>query len=163
MQQHLILEIGKTYKSRDGRYVKIFKGNPPINGERVGWDGIYWGNSIDDLDPKLDYERYIFDGKWWSYLFPNTQLSDYHKDLIEVIDENDVPTKSDLFQSENDYVTQNLNLNDVFSLQIKMDIKILKNDTHEYLCLIDEKKWGVGVTPMFALTKALEKYKETFE
>ena len=55
--ENIILEVGKTYKSRDGRLVKIIKGNPPIEGKRDGWDGIYFGKSIDNKKPKIDHER----------------------------------------------------------------------------------------------------------
>ena len=88
--ENIILEVGKTYKSRDGRLVKIIKGNPPIEGKRDGWDGIYFGKSIDNKKPKIDHERYVFDGKWWSYIsdfsmFGYQELSDPEMDLVEVV------------------------------------------------------------------------------
>lgn len=88
--ENIILEIGKIYKSKDGRFIEIIKGNPPINGKRDGWDGIYWGNSVDNKEPKLDNERYTFEGKWWSYIsqFSFTgyqELSNPEMDLIEII------------------------------------------------------------------------------
>ena len=88
--ENIILEVGKTYKSRDGRLVKIIKGNPPIEGKRDDWDGIYWGDSVDNKKPKLDNETYVFDGKWWSYIsgfsmFGYQELSDPKMDLVEVV------------------------------------------------------------------------------
>jgi len=88
--ENLILEIGKTYKSKDGRLVEIIKGNPPIDGKRDGWNGIYWGNSVDGKEPKLDHERYTFEGKWWSYIsqFSSSgyrELSNHEMDLLEVV------------------------------------------------------------------------------
>jgi hypothetical protein len=90
MENKITLEVGRTYKSRDGRLIEIIKGNPPINDERIGWNGIYWGSSVDDKQPKLDHERYIFDGRWWSYIsqFSMTgyeELSNPSMDLIEII------------------------------------------------------------------------------
>ncbi len=66
------LEIGKIYKNRKGRLIKITKGNEPMinkNGElyRDGWNGIYWGDSIDKKRPKIDNQRYEFNGKHWDY------------------------------------------------------------------------------------------------
>jgi hypothetical protein len=88
--ENLILEIGKTYKSKDGRLVGIIKGNPPIDGKRDGWKGIYWGNSVDGKEPKLDHERYTFEGKWWSYLSQFSmlgykELSNPEMDLLEIV------------------------------------------------------------------------------
>lgn len=85
----MILEIGKTYKSKDGRLIKIINGNPPIEGKRDGWNGIYWGNSVDDKEPKIDMERYTFDGKWWSYIsqfssFGYKELSNPKMDLERI-------------------------------------------------------------------------------
>ena len=93
-----LLEIGKTYRSRNGRLIEIVKGNPPFilgnpplfKRERNGWNGIYWGNSIDNKEPKLEMERYTFDGKWWSYISEFSaigyqELSDEQKDLIEQV------------------------------------------------------------------------------
>lgn len=85
---NIILEVGKTYKTTQGRLVKIVKGNPPINGKRDGWNGIYWGDSVDNKKPKLDHERFTFEGKWWSYIsqfstFGYQELSDPTMDLIE--------------------------------------------------------------------------------
>lgn len=95
----LILEIGKTYKSKDGRLVQIIKGEPPLNGKIDtsfgigGWKGIYWGNSVDGKEPKLDYERYTFEGKWWSYISQFSmsgyqELSNPEMDLLEVSENN---------------------------------------------------------------------------
>ena len=39
---NIILEVGKTYKSKDGRLVKIIKGSPPIEGKKDGWNGLDW-------------------------------------------------------------------------------------------------------------------------
>lgn len=87
----IILEIGKTYKSKDERLVKIVSGKPPIDGKRDGWNGIYFGVSVDEKLPKLDMERYTFEGKWWSYfsqfsMFGYKELSDPELNLIESID-----------------------------------------------------------------------------
>lgn len=67
----MVLKIGKIYKDRSGRLIKIIKGNPPILTEsglqKDGWNGIYWGESIDDEEPKIDNERYEFNGNHWDY------------------------------------------------------------------------------------------------
>lgn len=87
--EKLIIEIGNTYKSRDGRLIKILDGKPPINGKCEGWDGIYFGDSVDDKQPALTHERYTFEGKWWSYfsgfsMFGYKELSNPNMDLIEL-------------------------------------------------------------------------------
>lgn len=88
--KNIILEVGRTYKSNDGRLIKIIKGNPPIEGKREGWNGIYWGNSVDDKLPEIDMERYIFDGVWWSYISPFSiwgyqELSNSNMNLVELV------------------------------------------------------------------------------
>jgi hypothetical protein len=85
----IILEIGKTYKNNSGRLIKITKGSPPIDGKRDGWNGIYWGESVDNKKPKINAERYTFEGKWWSYIsgfsaFGYQELYDPKSDLVEV-------------------------------------------------------------------------------
>ena len=85
------LEVGKTYKSKNGRLIKISKGCPPINGKRDGWNGIYWGDSVDNKEPKIDNERYTFEGRWWSYISQFSmlgyhELSNVEMDLMEEVD-----------------------------------------------------------------------------
>lgn len=85
----IILEIGKTYKDRSGRLIKISEGLPPIDGKRDGWNGIYWGDSVDGKEPKIEKERYTFEGKQWSYLsafsmFGYQELNDVEKDLVKI-------------------------------------------------------------------------------
>jgi hypothetical protein len=93
------LEIGKTYKNRNGRLVKITKGMEPMineNGElyKDGWRGIYWGDSVDEKRPKIDNERYEFNGNHWNYFSvfsriktdrPDNSFNEPEKDLIELI------------------------------------------------------------------------------
>jgi hypothetical protein len=90
MSKKMLLEVGKTYKSKDGRIIKITQGYPPIDGKRDGWNGIYWGDSTDGKEPTVKNQRYTFDGKWWNYLsgfsmFGYQELSKPESDLIEVI------------------------------------------------------------------------------
>jgi hypothetical protein len=58
----MTLEVGKKYKTQDGRIVKITKYDPEWNG------GMYWGSSIDKKRPKIDHERWTPDARWWSYI-----------------------------------------------------------------------------------------------
>jgi hypothetical protein len=92
-----VLEIGKIYRSKNGRLIQIVEGNPPVSGKvdtsnGIGqWEGIYWGNSVDDKEPKLEMERYTFEGKWWSYISQFAMggyrvLSNPEMDLLEIVD-----------------------------------------------------------------------------
>lgn len=94
----IILEIGKIYKDRSGRLIKITKGIPPVIIDDVltkdGWNGIYFGDSVDDKRPKIDNERYKFNGKHWDYwsrfsgIFtgePDNSFNVPKKDLISEI------------------------------------------------------------------------------
>jgi hypothetical protein len=54
--------VGKVYKTRLGRLVKITMHDPNWCG------GMFWGTSIDKKRPKLDHERFTPDCRWWSYL-----------------------------------------------------------------------------------------------
>jgi len=83
------LEVGKTYKDASGRIIQITKGYPPIDGKRDGWNGIYWGDSIDNKKPKIDSERYTFEGKWWSYIsgFSSAGYQELSNPKMDLIDE----------------------------------------------------------------------------
>lgn len=87
---NIILEIGKTYESKTGRLIKITEGYPPINGKRDGWNGVYWGSSVDDKTPKINNQRYTFEGIWWDYIsqfssFGYKELSNPNNNLIKEI------------------------------------------------------------------------------
>ena len=92
------IEVGKTYKSREGRLIKIKKGISPLVDEsgkeyRDGWNGVYWGDSCDKKKPKIDNERYEFDGRYWNYLSPFSmagyqEIRSSGDDLIELVDLN---------------------------------------------------------------------------
>jgi len=58
----ITLEVGKIYKTSNGRLVEIIKHDPIWGG------GMFWGNSIDGIEPILDHERWTPDAKWWSYI-----------------------------------------------------------------------------------------------
>jgi hypothetical protein len=78
------LEVGKIYKTQNGRLVKITQFNPEWNG------GMFWGTSIDKKKPKIDHERWTPDARWWSYMSPFSmfgyqELRDPDWDFIEQI------------------------------------------------------------------------------
>ena len=80
----ITLQVGKTYKTRSGRLVKITKHCPEWEG------GMYWGDSVDKKRPKLDHERWTPDARWWDYLssfsmFGYQELRDPELDLVETI------------------------------------------------------------------------------
>lgn len=78
------LEVGKTYKTKEGRLVKITKHEPEWNG------GMFWGSSCDDKKPEIDYERWTSDARWWSYIsgfsmLGYQELRDPKMDFVEQI------------------------------------------------------------------------------
>lgn len=80
----ITLEVGKKYKTRDGRIVKLTKHDPDWEG------GMYWGSSIDKKRPKIDHERWTTDARWWDYLSSFSpvgykELRDPDWDLVEEI------------------------------------------------------------------------------
>lgn len=85
----MLLEIGKTYKNNQGRLIEIQSGLPPLNGVRNGLHGLYYGDSVDNVEPTIKMERYTFEGKWWSYtsqfsFFGYNELSNPELDLTEL-------------------------------------------------------------------------------
>jgi len=96
--EEIILEIGKVYKDRSGRLIKITEGNPPVIIDGIltkdGWNGVYWGDSVDDKTPKINKGRYKFNGKHWDCwsIFsgiitgePDNSFNELEKDLIDLI------------------------------------------------------------------------------
>lgn len=80
----ITLEVGKSYKTKSGRIIRIIKYDPKWGG------GMFWGNSIDGQEPELSYERWTPDARWWSYisqfsLFGYQELRDPKMDIIEHI------------------------------------------------------------------------------
>ena len=80
----ITLEVGKTYKTREGRLVKISKH------DRVWLDGVFWATSCDDKQPEIVHERWQPDGRWFSYIsafsqFGYRELRDPDMDIVEQI------------------------------------------------------------------------------
>ena len=80
----IILEVGKTYKTKSGRLVEIIKHDPEWCG------GMFWGTSCDGKQPEIDHERWTTDARWWSYLSPFSpwgaqELREPELDFIEQI------------------------------------------------------------------------------
>jgi hypothetical protein len=75
------LEVGKTYKTSNGRLVEIILHDPEWGG------GMFWGNSIDNIEPVLNHERWTPDTRWWSYvkMFGGMQLRDEKLNFIEEV------------------------------------------------------------------------------
>jgi len=78
------LKIGRKYKARNGQTVLISNGLPPVNGKRLGWNGIYFGK-IAGVD-----ERFTFEGKHWNYHSQYSpwgyqELNEPEFDLIEEV------------------------------------------------------------------------------
>ena len=86
--ENIQLEIGKNYKTREGKIVLVYNGAPPINGERIGWNGIYFGKFVDGSSDVV--ERFLFNGKHWNYVsqfssFGGGEFNIPEKDIIEEI------------------------------------------------------------------------------
>jgi hypothetical protein len=48
---------------------------------------MFWGNSIDNIEPVLNHERWTPDTRWWSYvkMFGGMQLRDEKLNFIEEV------------------------------------------------------------------------------
>lgn len=78
------LEVGKVYKTKEGRLVKITQHDPVWNG------GMFWGTSVDKKRPKIDHERWTPDARWWSYMsvfsgFGGEIIRDVEMDFVEEV------------------------------------------------------------------------------
>lgn len=81
----ITLEVGKTYKTKQGRLVKITKHDP------LWHAGVFWATSCDGKKPEIHHERWQPDGRWFSFIcsfsqFDYQELRDPGLDLVEQID-----------------------------------------------------------------------------
>jgi len=73
------IEIGKTYLTRNGRFIKI---------EKIVFEGVYWGEFEEDGRKDTDLkdggtcERYEIDGKNWNYIFMGDTFNNPKLDII---------------------------------------------------------------------------------
>jgi hypothetical protein len=86
--EEIKLEIGKHYKTKDGRIIFIKDGLPPINNQKDGWNGIYFGEFVDGSDKII--QRFLWNGKHWDYIsqfssFGYRDLNTPSKDLVEEV------------------------------------------------------------------------------
>ena len=75
----MILELGMTYLTKHGRFVKIT--DEP-------WAGVFNGQYEKDnrIDPKTpiynEYGRWLSDGRAWNFIFPNHEFYFSEHDVI---------------------------------------------------------------------------------
>jgi hypothetical protein len=87
------LQVGKFYKIRDGRIVFIFRGLPPIENKKDGWNGIYFGKFIDGSDNVVP--RFLWTGKHWDYISQFSFLgymvfNDPNKDIVAEVNNDEI-------------------------------------------------------------------------
>jgi hypothetical protein len=86
--ENIKLEIGKHYKTKDGKIFFINDGLPPINNQKDGWNGIYFGEFVGGTEKIV--QRFLWTGKHWDYtsqfsFFGYSELNTPSNDLVEEV------------------------------------------------------------------------------
>lgn len=65
----------------------------------------------------------------------------------------------DYFKEENELTKKLFDLDEIISFQMKHDIQIIREADWQYMCYIDKKGFGSGLTPMGALVIGIKQFK----
>jgi len=52
------------------------------------------------------------------------------------------------------------NLDDVLEFQLSHSVQIVREGDYQYMCYIDGKCYGTGLTPMYTLVYGIKKFKD---
>lgn len=62
----------------------------------------------------------------------------------------------DYIADEVNFTNAEFNLYKVLDFQLKHEVQVLRGEDFQYLCYIDKKVYGVGLTFMYALVRAID-------
>ena len=66
----------------------------------------------------------------------------------------------DYFLEENELTKKLFDLDEIISFQMKHDVQIIREADWQYMCYIDKKGFGSGLTPMGALVIGIKQFKD---
>jgi hypothetical protein len=65
----------------------------------------------------------------------------------------------DYFHEENELTRKLFDLDDIINFQFRHDIQIIREVDGQYMCYIDKKGYGCGLTTMGALVIGIKQFK----
>jgi len=68
----------------------------------------------------------------------------------------------DYFKQENELIKNLFDLDEIIRFQMKHDVQIIKESDWQYMCYIDKKGFGSGLTTMGALVIGIKRFREHF-
>lgn len=66
----------------------------------------------------------------------------------------------DYFKEENELTKKLFDLDEIISFQMEHDVQIIREADWQYLCYIDKKGFGSGLTTMGALVIGIKQFKD---
>lgn len=65
-----------------------------------------------------------------------------------------------LKEIENEVTIKKFNLDEILGFQLENDVQVIRAEDYNYLCYVNKKVYGLGLTPMYALVTGIELYKK---
>ena len=66
----------------------------------------------------------------------------------------------DYFKEENELTKKLFDLDEIISFQMEHDVQIIREADWQYMCYIDKKGFGSGLTTMGALVNGIKQFKD---
>lgn len=66
----------------------------------------------------------------------------------------------DYFKEENEHTKKLFDLDEIISFQMEHDVQIIREADWQYMCYIDKKGFGSGLTPMGSLVFGIKQFKD---
>jgi hypothetical protein len=67
--------------------------------------------------------------------------------------------KIDYFKEENELTKKLFDLDEIINFQMEHDVQIIRESDWQYMCYIDNKGFGSGLTTMGALVLGIKQFK----
>ena len=68
--------------------------------------------------------------------------------------------KIDYFKEENELTKKLFDLDEIINFQMEHDVQIIRESDWQYMCYIDKKRFGSGLTTMGALALGIKQFKD---
>lgn len=65
------------------------------------------------------------------------------------------------FEQENELTKKMFDLDEILYFQLYNDVQIIRGGDYNYMCYINKSVYGIGLTPMYALSYGIKRFKET--
>jgi hypothetical protein len=71
-----------------------------------------------------------------------------------------IDMETDYFKEENELTKKLFDLDEIISFQMEHDVQIIRGADWQYMCYIDKKGFGSGLTTMGALVIGIKQFKD---